>query len=164
MPEDAAVVRSRRARAGAPEWLAPAAAALAGALIVWITPLLLDTFAVNVLTRSMIYAVLAVTVDLLWGFTGILTFGQAAFFGVGAYATAMTMTSLGSTPAWMAGALALAIVLPMILGTHCRMAVVLPRIDAALRLGDLAGLPHCDYAAGLFGRRLDGVEQRAGGI
>ena len=64
----------------------------------------------------MIYATLAVTVDLLWGFTGILTFGQAAFFGVGAYATAMTMTSLGSTPAWMAAALALAIVLPMALG------------------------------------------------
>ena len=70
---------------------------------------MLDTFAVNVLTRSMIYAMLAVTVDLLWGFTGILTFGQAAFFGVGAYATAMTMTSLGSTPAWLAPALALAI-------------------------------------------------------
>ena len=62
----------------------------------------------------MIYATLAVTVDLLWGFTGILTFGQAAFFGVGAYATAMTMTSLGSTPAWMAAALALAIVVPMV--------------------------------------------------
>ena len=64
----------------------------------------------------MIYDTLAVTVDLLWGFTGILTFGQAAFFDVGAYATAMTMTSLGSTPAWMAAALALAIVLPMVLG------------------------------------------------
>ena len=77
---------------------------------------MLGAFAANVLTRSMIYATLAVTVDLLWGFTGILTFGQAAFFGVGAYATAMTMTSLGSTPAWMAAALALAIVLPMVLG------------------------------------------------
>ena len=37
----------------------------------------------------MIYAMLAVTVDLLWGYTGIFTFGQAAFFGIGAYATAM---------------------------------------------------------------------------
>ncbi len=84
--------------------------------MVWIAPLLLGMFAVNVLTRSMLYAVLAVTVDLLWGFTGILTFGQAAFFGVGAYATAMTVTNLGSTPAWMAVALALAIVLPIALG------------------------------------------------
>ena len=88
----------------------------------------------------MIYATLAVTVDLLWGFTGILTFGQAAFFGVGAYATAMTMTSLsGSTPAWMAAALALAIVVPMALAqARRRLALLLPRFDAALRFGDLA--------------------------
>jgi branched-chain amino acid transport system permease protein len=116
VPENAGVLDARPARAGAPEWRWPAAGAVAGALIVWLAPLVLGTFAVNVLTRSMLYATLAVTVDLLWGFTGILTFGQAAFFGIGAYATAMTMTSLGSTPAWMAAALALAIVLPVILG------------------------------------------------
>ena len=116
MPEDAALLNARPAWTTAPEWRAPAAAALGAALIVWIAPLVLGAFAANVLTRSMIYASLAVTVDLLWGFTGILTFGQAAFFGVGAYATAMTMTSLGSNPAWMAAALALAIVLPMVLG------------------------------------------------
>ena len=79
----------------APGWRAPAAAGRRAALIVWIAPLVLDTFAVNVLTRSMIYAVLAVTVDLLWGFAGILTFGQAAFFGVGAYATAMMLAASG---------------------------------------------------------------------
>jgi branched-chain amino acid transport system permease protein len=116
VPEDAAVLASRPARAAAPAWGWPAAGAVAGALIVWCAPLVLGTFAVNVLTRSMLYATLAATVDLLWGFTGILTFGQAAFFGVGAYATAMTMTSLGSTPGWMAAALALAIILPVILG------------------------------------------------
>ena len=116
MPEDAALLNERLAWTTAPEWRAPVAAALAAAVIVWIAPLVLGAFAANVLTRSMIYATLAVTVDLLWGFTGILTFGQAAFFGVGAYATAMTMTSLGSTPAWMAAALALAIALPMVLG------------------------------------------------
>ena len=116
MPEDAALLNGRLASTTTLEWRAPAAAAIAAALIVWISPLVLGAFAANVLTRSMLYATLAVTVDLLWGFTGILTFGQAAFFGVGAYATAMTMTSLGSTPAWMAAALALAIVLPMVLG------------------------------------------------
>ena len=116
MPEDAALLNDRPGWTIASEWRAPAAVAVGAALIVWIAPLVLGDFAANVLTRSMIYATLAVTVDLLWGFTGILTFGQAAFFGVGAYATAMTMTSLGSTPAWMAAALALAIILPMVLG------------------------------------------------
>jgi branched-chain amino acid transport system permease protein len=116
VPEDAALLNDRRVLAFASEWRAPAAAAVGAALIVWIAPLVLGAFAANVLTRSMLYAALAVTVDLLWGFTGILTFGQAAFFGVGAYATAMTMTSLGSTPAWIAAALALAVLLPMVLG------------------------------------------------
>jgi branched-chain amino acid transport system permease protein len=97
-------------------WPAPIFVATLAAAAVWAAPLVLDTFAVNVLTRSMIYAVLAVTVDLLWGFTGILTFGQAAFFGVGAYATAMVLTYLGSTPAFVALALMLSIVVPVVLG------------------------------------------------
>ncbi|MFD1702918.1 ATP-binding cassette domain-containing protein [Methylopila henanensis] len=82
----------------------------------WIAPLYLDPFAVNVLTRSMIYAVLAITVDLLWGYMGALTFGQAAFFGVGAYATAMTLGQFGGTPQWMAAALAIAVAAPAALG------------------------------------------------
>ncbi len=117
MPEgDAAVLDPRPKRAPAAGLWIIGAATLAGVLAVWFAPLLLGTFAVNVLTRSMLYAILAVTVDLLWGFTGILTFGQAAFFGVGAYATAIVMAQFGSTPGWMTAALALAVVAPMLLG------------------------------------------------
>jgi branched-chain amino acid transport system permease protein len=93
-----------------------AALALATAVVVIIGPALFDRFTLNVLTRSMIYAMLAVTVDILWGYTGILTFGQAAFFGVGAYASAMVLSHLGATPALLALALALAILVPVLLG------------------------------------------------
>jgi branched-chain amino acid transport system permease protein len=93
----------------------PALAAAAFFLVV-IGPIVLDRFTVNVLTRSMIYAVLAITVDLLWGFTGILTFGQAAFFGVGAYATAIVATHIGDSPAMMALGFVLAVMIPMLLG------------------------------------------------
>ncbi|MDF2234777.1 branched-chain amino acid ABC transporter ATP-binding protein/permease [Albimonas sp. CAU 1670] len=89
---------------------------LAGVALALLGPLVFDRFTVNVLTRSMIYAMLAITVDLLWGFTGVLTFGQAAFFGVGAYATAMTLTHIGSSPALLALSLAGAILIPMLLG------------------------------------------------
>ena len=95
---------------------APVALALAAGVLVWVAPGMLDTFSVNVLTRSLLYAALAVTVDLLWGFAGILTFGQAAFFGAGAYATAMVLTHLGSSPAWVLAALALSILVPVVLG------------------------------------------------
>ena len=93
-----------------------AVVSLCAAAAVWFLPFILDTFTVNVLTRSLIYAILAVTVDILWGFTGVLTFGQAAFFGTGAYAAAMVLTHLGATPELMVLALVLAIVIPMVLG------------------------------------------------
>jgi branched-chain amino acid transport system permease protein len=85
-------------------------------LVVCVGPVFLDRFTLNVLTRSMIYALLAVTVDLLWGYTGILTFGQAAFFGIGAYATAMIATHVGDGPVFMALGIALAILVPMVIG------------------------------------------------
>ncbi|MCA6104086.1 branched-chain amino acid ABC transporter ATP-binding protein/permease [Bradyrhizobium australafricanum] len=61
------------------------AAAVAG-------PYVLDSYTVNIMVRSFLYAATALTVDILWGYTGILTFGQAAFFGIGAYAAGITFT------------------------------------------------------------------------
>jgi len=57
-------------------------------------PYVLDTYSVNVLTRSLLYAVVALTVDLLWGFLGILTFGQSVFFACGAYAAGLVFTHM----------------------------------------------------------------------
>jgi len=71
------------------------AAAIAAAMP--LAPSVLDTYTVNILVRSFTYAATALTVDILWGYCGILTFGQAAFFGIGAYAAAMIFTYLGFT-------------------------------------------------------------------
>jgi len=90
--------------------------ALAALLLIVIGPMFLGRFSLNVLTRSMIYAMLAITVDLLWGYTGVLTFGQAAFFGVGAYATAMVLTHIGASPALFVVALVAAVLVPLVLG------------------------------------------------
>jgi branched-chain amino acid transport system permease protein len=57
----------------------------------------LDIYTVNVLTRSLLYAMLALTLDALWGYTGILSYGQSAFFAIGAYALGLTSTHLGFT-------------------------------------------------------------------
>ncbi|ARQ61295.1 UNVERIFIED_ORG: branched-chain amino acid transport system permease protein [Rhizobium etli] len=92
------------------------ALALAALLLIVFGPMFLGRFSLNVLTRSMIYAMLAITVDLLWGYTGVLTFGQAAFFGVGAYATAMVLTHIGASPGLFIVALAAAIFVPLLLG------------------------------------------------
>ena len=65
-------------------------------MVVPIPPLLLDIYTVNVLTRSLLLAIAAVTVDLLWGYTGILSFAQAAFLAIGAVIVAGAYLLLAS--------------------------------------------------------------------
>lgn len=47
------------------------------------------SFIVLLATRAMAFAILAMSVDILLGFTGLSSLGQAAYFGVGAYLTAV---------------------------------------------------------------------------
>jgi branched-chain amino acid transport system permease protein len=60
-----------------------------------LAPLLLDTYLINILIRACFVAIAAVTVDILWGYCGTLTFGQSAFFGIGVYALAIVFTEYG---------------------------------------------------------------------
>ncbi len=55
------------------------------------SPLVLGEYAQQILSQAFFFAIAAVTVDLLWGYTGILTFGQSAFFGVGVYTVAIAL-------------------------------------------------------------------------
>jgi branched-chain amino acid transport system permease protein len=97
----------------------PLRTALIGALVALAAiaagPLFLDTFTINILIRALFLAALAMTVDVMWGYTGILTFGQSAFFGIGAYACALTFTHYGFGPGWAIGALAAGIIAAMVL-------------------------------------------------
>ena len=74
-----------------------AVAVVCGAAVI-VAPAALDTYTVNILVRSFTYAATALTVDILWGYCGILTFGQAAFFGIGAYAAGIAFTYIGFSP------------------------------------------------------------------
>jgi branched-chain amino acid transport system permease protein len=42
-------------------------------------------YTANVLAVYMIYGILAMSLSLIWGYAGIMSFGQTAFFGIGAY-------------------------------------------------------------------------------
>jgi len=89
---------------------------MGAAVIVAAGPLILDTYSVNILIRSFLYALVALTVDILWGYTGILTFAQAAYFGIGAYAAALTFTHLGFEAATVLLAAGLAVGIPALAG------------------------------------------------
>jgi urea transport system permease protein/urea transport system ATP-binding protein len=64
-------------------------------LLIVLGPYVLPTYLINGLIRAFLYASVALTVDILWGYTGILTFGQSAFFGIGAYAAGLIFTHAG---------------------------------------------------------------------
>jgi branched-chain amino acid transport system permease protein len=83
-------------------------------VIIATAPLYLGTYMTNVLTRALFLAALALTVDLIWGYTGILTFGQSAFFGIGAYACALVFTHWGFGAGWAIGALVIGIAVAMV--------------------------------------------------
>lgn len=52
-------------------------------------PLHLSTFSMTLWGKYLCYALLAVAVDLVWGYLGILSLGHGAFFALGGYAMAM---------------------------------------------------------------------------
>src|SRR6478609_12191103 len=71
------------------------------------------SFVVLLATRALIFAILAMSVDLLLGFTGLSSMGQAAYFGVGAYLTAILATKMHIGLGWDFW---LVVVLGMLLG------------------------------------------------
>jgi branched-chain amino acid transport system permease protein len=54
-------------------------------------------YAIHLLVMIEIYLLLAVSTNILSGFTGLLSFSQAAFYGIGAYVTSLIMVNLGTS-------------------------------------------------------------------
>ncbi|MEH2510429.1 branched-chain amino acid transport system permease protein [Nitrobacteraceae bacterium AZCC 1564] len=63
-----------------------------------------DAFYLRLATEALIFAGLALSVDLLLGCTGALSLGQALYFGIGAYASALIMLETSSFWLAMVGA------------------------------------------------------------
>ena len=58
------------------------------------------SFVVLLATRALAFAILAMSLDLLLGYTGLASLGQAAYFGVGAYLTAVLATKFQFGMGW----------------------------------------------------------------
>ncbi|HRH88841.1 MAG TPA: branched-chain amino acid ABC transporter permease, partial [Rubrivivax sp.] len=54
-----------------------------------IYPLFAGSYGIDLVTKIMIYAIFALSLELLVGGTGLVCFGHAAFFGIGAYAAVL---------------------------------------------------------------------------
>ena len=73
-------------------------------------PFVFGTYLMNVLVQAFFFSIVAITVDVLWGYTGYLTFGQSAYFGIGAYAAGLVFTHGGFSLGYVALAIGAAIV------------------------------------------------------
>jgi branched-chain amino acid transport system permease protein len=65
-------------------------------------------------TQMLVYGLYAIGFNLLYGYTGILSFGHAAYFGLGAYGTGIALARLHITSLWMG--LAMGIVVAALAG------------------------------------------------
>lgn len=67
-----------------PRWPALALVAII-AIGLALVPVFGETYAIKVATRMIVFALFAMSLDLLLGYTGLVSFGHAAFFGLAAY-------------------------------------------------------------------------------
>jgi urea transport system permease protein len=104
MPEpiskDTIVIRRGLLRRGFPAQLEMALVVAAAVILVVVLPSLnaftaegsflhVSDYTINLYGKYLCYAILAISVDLLWGYTGLLSLGQCLFFSLGGYALGM---------------------------------------------------------------------------
>lgn len=88
-------------------------------LVLLALPWVVDAYAISMMSRVLVFGLLAISVNLLTGVTGLPTLGQSAYFGVGAYTGAIVakeITAVGPAQlalATLAGALAAAVTGPV---------------------------------------------------
>jgi branched-chain amino acid transport system permease protein len=113
-----------------------------------VLPWLLQDYLTVFATRVLILCLFALSFDLVWGYAGIMSFGQAAFFGSAGYGVALLARDLGVTsmllvlPAGILIGFAFALLLGgfLLLGRH-------PASVIFVALGTLTGSYACDRLA-----------------
>ena len=70
-------------------------------ILILILPLFIPSFISSLVTKMMIYGLFGMSLNILWGYAGIPSFGHAAFFGVGGYAAGVLVLKLGISNFWL---------------------------------------------------------------
>lgn len=95
-------------------WIELGSVAIVGTAAILVLPLVTEIYTIYSVSVYLIMAMLALSLGFVWGIGGILSFGQAAFFGIGGYTYALSAINMGSST------------LPLL------MAIALPAVVAAL--------------------------------
>ena len=84
-------------------------------LLLAIFPGLVSSYQLDLLSKFLTFSMLALSLDLIWGYAGILSFAHSIFFGLGSYGLALTLKYWGHIPGATYIGLALAVGLPSFL-------------------------------------------------
>ena len=103
-----------------------------------ILPALLNPYALQILTRCGVGVILAVSLNLINGFTGQFSLGHAGFMAIGAYTAAMISLNLGAP--WVAAMIQLGVPAQLAQGVALLIALLAGGSASALA-GYLVGLP-----------------------
>jgi ABC-type branched-subunit amino acid transport system permease subunit len=104
------------------------------ALLIAILPAVVGPFRVVQLTVFLIYGMLALSLDLIWGVAGILSFGQAALFGIGGYTYGIVAINTGLPLLGLAAGIAIAAGVAAVLGYVSFYGRVAPMFFAVITL------------------------------
>ena len=125
-----------------------------------ILPALLPAYSLLELCEALVLSIACLALNLLLGTTGLLSLGQAAFFGIGAYAGGFlfTLYDVGSLEAYLLSGMAAAAALAALVGAFCVRAT---RIHFTIMTLAVAQIVHALFIAGVvfrlgggFGRGL----------
>jgi branched-chain amino acid transport system permease protein len=106
----------------------------------------------NLLGLCFVFGALALTYDIVFGYTGLLSFGHALYFAVGAYVMAIALARWHwSLPQALAVTAVVAIVLPLVLGAVCLRVRDIPFAMVTLAFAEAASILVFQNPFGLTG-------------
>ncbi len=79
------------------DWLGAGFVTVLGLAILYFVPILFDLFEVLQMTKYVVLSLFVLSLAYIWGFGGILSFGQAGFLGLGGYIFAVSAINMGQT-------------------------------------------------------------------
>lgn len=93
-----------------------AAIVIIGIIFLFAAPNVFQLFTIINMTTAIAFAILALSLGLIWGYGGILCFGQTAFFGLGAYAYTIAAINFGGSTWAILVAILVAMLVAAVLG------------------------------------------------
>ncbi len=104
-----------------------------------VLPPFLPRYLQSMATKIVIFSIFALSLNLIWGYSGLISLGHATYFGVGAYMSTILIVRMGIGNFWLAGLIAVVVsgLLAAIYGIIALRVVGLYFLLVTLALGQL---------------------------